>query len=73
MTEPTCKTCKWWIAPSPPPLGWGGHINEYGTCRHFANDRLAYTPGLAGKIRFANETRAEHTCGEHTPKDEAND
>jgi hypothetical protein len=65
MTE-TCGNCRWWIAPQKPPPGWGGHVNERGTCRHFANDRFSLTIGH-GKTRIADETRSEHTCGEHQP------
>lgn len=54
----TCETCKWWKPPTARPTGWGGHINEYGACRHFANDRLLYLPGTASTIRCADEKRA---------------
>jgi hypothetical protein len=68
---PTCATCRWWGAPLPPPPGWGGHVNEYGTCRHFANDYFTNLAGIIAKVRCANETRAEYTCPEHTPQTEA--
>jgi hypothetical protein len=73
MTQPTCKTCKWWKPPSSPPPGWGGHVNEYGICRHFANDRFMALAGHASAVRCATEPRAEHTCGEHQPKDTSNE
>jgi len=71
MSDKTCSTCRWWKAPNPPPAGWSGHVNEYGICRHFANDRFLHQTGFAGPVRCADQTRAENYCREWQASDKA--
>ena len=68
MTEATCKTCRW-LHNAP---GLTGH----GSCLNPINDRIGTISAASGKhygVRQAKRVYETDDCGEHTPKDEAND